>query len=772
MATVCSRCYSPLPAGVPEANCPRCLLAMAAASRTATYGGSDFVPPTPEQLAPAFPNLQIESMIGQGGMGAVYKARHRGLDRPVALKILPPQYAARPDFAARFEREARALARLSHPNIVNVFDSGRAGDFYYLIMEYIDGVNLRQAIQARAIEPAEALSIVPQICEALQYAHDQGVVHRDIKPENILLDRQGRVRIADFGLARMLDHEAVSDTLTGTHQVLGTPRYMAPEQIEGTHTVDHRADIYSLGVVFYELLTGELPLGRFDAPSARRGIDRRLDRIVFRTLEKRPDARYQQASQVKTDVEALRSNRCGMYHDDTFREYRSKTTVFGLPFYHFAQGRDPKTGKRAVAKGIIAVGEQAVGVLAIGGFAAGGIAIGGSAAGLFAIGGTSFSLLAGIGGVVLTTGLGLGGVAIGSMVLGGVALGVVAVGGSSFGLYSTGGFGRQTGPPPNFVLREIPILISVLLFSFLPLLLGLFAIGRMFGSTTDSSEDFSGTSGGNKPPRLDATASGSPSSILFSVLLPLLLFGLILFGFIAAGIGIWLFAARSIPPAPAPSIVGVEPVPSFFRTADGVLLSSEGRVPGQIPRDWNDVEYTFSGPVLSREMVIRLSLFDDIRREIDERLQRAFREADQLQVPGSIVARLHEGTSRKAWRIAIPEGEKAPYLEIEARLWADLDQLLDPRQQALLRERLHPTKTVQAVPNSLSFPGLFGFVDRGGVIEIELEGSWYRWRVESQGYHAEGTTPELPGELLRYKSMLPGDEFPGGAIEKLPSDAP
>jgi hypothetical protein len=143
---------------------------------------------------------------------------------------------------------------------------------------------------------------VRQVCDALQHAHDAGVVHRDIKPENILLDGRGRVQIADFGLAKLLGRTPIEISLTATHQVLGTFRYMAPEQIERPMSVDHRADIYSLGVVLYELLTGELPLGRFGLPSERGTVDAGLDRVVLRALEHDPGRRYQHASELKTDV--------------------------------------------------------------------------------------------------------------------------------------------------------------------------------------------------------------------------------------------------------------------------------------------------------------------------------------------------------------------------------------------------------------------------------------------------------------------------------------
>src|SRR5208282_151459 len=149
--------------------------------------------------------------------------------------------------------------------------------------------------------------IVPQICDALQYAHDEGVVHRDIKPENVLVDRKGGVKIADFGLAKILGHEPEALRLTGEGQVMGTPHYLAPEQVEHPQAVDHRADIFSLGVVFYEMLTGELPLGKFQPPSGKVQVDVRLDEVVLHALEKEPQHRYQQASQVKTDVQKITS---------------------------------------------------------------------------------------------------------------------------------------------------------------------------------------------------------------------------------------------------------------------------------------------------------------------------------------------------------------------------------------------------------------------------------------------------------------------------------
>jgi capsular polysaccharide biosynthesis protein/predicted Ser/Thr protein kinase len=306
---ICPSCHKPLPPDVPLSLCPECLMKAGLNTGTGPAGegpkGSGFMPPSVADIAKLFPQLEVLEFVGKGGMGAVYKARQPNLDRLVALKILPPTAAGDPGFAERFNREARALARLNHPNIVAVHDFGQAGALHYLVMEFVDGGNLRQIEQAGRLTPEQALVIVPQICEALQFAHNEGIVHRDIKPENILLDKKGRVKITDFGIAKMLGRPDAGAPLTGAGDIVGTPHYMAPEQIEKPRTVDHRADIYSLGVVFYEMLTGELPLGKFAPPSRKVQIDVRLDEVVLHALEKEPELRYQQASQVKTAVETI-----------------------------------------------------------------------------------------------------------------------------------------------------------------------------------------------------------------------------------------------------------------------------------------------------------------------------------------------------------------------------------------------------------------------------------------------------------------------------------
>jgi serine/threonine protein kinase len=346
----CPQCGADLPPDAPHGLCPKCVLQLGIGSQSASRPGAETTPypggataPAPADIARHFPDLEVLELLGQGGMGAVYKARQKQLDRVVALKILPPQVSSDPAFAERFRREARSLGQLNHPNVVAVYDFGQRDGLYFFLMEYVDGVNLRDMIQGGHLNPQDALAIVPRICEALQYAHEEGIVHRDIKPENILVDKKGRVKIADFGLAKLLG-KAPAATLTGAGQVMGTPHYMAPEQIERPLQVDHRADIYSLGVVFYEMLTGELPIGRFAPPSQKVQIDVRLDEVVLRALEKEPDRRFQQVSEVKTQVESI----CGVSALAMQRfgyEYRSKTTLFGLPLVHIATGFDPRTGR-------------------------------------------------------------------------------------------------------------------------------------------------------------------------------------------------------------------------------------------------------------------------------------------------------------------------------------------------------------------------------------------------------------------------------------------
>jgi tRNA A-37 threonylcarbamoyl transferase component Bud32 len=307
----CPRCGASLAGG--DELCPRCLIELGRATsepegevaRGSTRRASKRPAPPLAEIAARFPELEVVALIGEGGMGAVYKARQPKIERWVALKVLALDSSDDPTFAERFRREALVLARLDHKNVVRLFDFGERDGLFYLVLEFVDGTNLRALMKQSLLAPRDALAIVPQMCEALQFAHDEGIVHRDIKPENVLIDPKGHVKIADFGLAKLVDADARDVSLTEVGQVMGTPHYMAPEQLRGAHDVDHRADIYSLGVVFYEMLTGELPRGNFELPSRRVQVDVKLDDIVLKSLERTPERRYQHAVDIKTDVEGV-----------------------------------------------------------------------------------------------------------------------------------------------------------------------------------------------------------------------------------------------------------------------------------------------------------------------------------------------------------------------------------------------------------------------------------------------------------------------------------
>ena len=288
----CPSCGVAIPANAPQGICPKCLMAAAAVTTDAGQTGAKRPePPSLERLSAAFPQLEVIEFIGQGGMGAVYKARQKQLDRIVALKVLPPDIGGDPSFAERFTREAKALAKLLHPNVVALFEFGQADGIYYLLMEYVDGVSLGQLLRSSRVSPREALAIVPQICDALQYAHDQGIVHRDIKPENILLDRRGRVKVADFGLAKLMatgtgradtpEPAAASvtgggargvtrptDVLTDAGKVLGTPSYMVdsaeelqPEWFEGRSRVGLTAGASAPDILVQQVIARLRSLG-------------------------------------------------------------------------------------------------------------------------------------------------------------------------------------------------------------------------------------------------------------------------------------------------------------------------------------------------------------------------------------------------------------------------------------------------------------------------------------------------------------------------------
>jgi len=266
-------------------------------------------PPSVEQIAALFPHYEVLALVGRGGMGAVYRARQPGLERDVAIKLVPAEAAADEEFSARFRVEARALAKLQHPNIVSIHEIGQTSEGHlFFVMEFVDGTDLAHLIQSGELRAPQALEIVSRVCEALQFAHQHGVVHRDIKPANVLVDRSGAVKVADFGLAKLHPESGVRSSrhsLPGS--VIGTPDYMAPEQLDG-RDVDARSDIFSLGVMLYEMLTGQLPRGAWEPPSRKAQTDARLDGVVNKALQTEPERRYQQASEVRTAVDGIRTS--------------------------------------------------------------------------------------------------------------------------------------------------------------------------------------------------------------------------------------------------------------------------------------------------------------------------------------------------------------------------------------------------------------------------------------------------------------------------------
>ncbi|HYZ89843.1 MAG TPA: serine/threonine-protein kinase [Myxococcales bacterium] len=265
--------------------------------------GGDGVPQKPIP----FPQLQgfaLHERLGQGGMGEVYRATRLSDCRPVAVKVLSASLAAVPDYVRRFDREAAAMAQLDHPGVVRLLSRGRSGSHCWIAMELIDGVSLRtHAFQFRP--SARALArLLAQVAHALAYAHARSVVHRDLKPDNVLVLPDGRTKVLDFGLAGL--HSVGAEVLTQSNVAMGTANYMAPEQRKDARRADHRADLYSFGVMTYELLTGELPVGRFQ-PASRLvpGLDPTWDALVERCLEQDPAARPHSALELAHALDAI-----------------------------------------------------------------------------------------------------------------------------------------------------------------------------------------------------------------------------------------------------------------------------------------------------------------------------------------------------------------------------------------------------------------------------------------------------------------------------------
>lgn len=261
-----------------------------------------WLPPEPHEIAALFPGFEILEIVGRGGMGAVYKARQPALDRFVAIKLLPPDAAADHGFAQRFRNEARILARLQHPNIIAIHETGQTtGAHLYIVMEYVKGCDLSEVLARGPLLPGRAIEIARAICDALEVTHQQGVVHRDIKPANVLIAEDGAVKVVDFGVARL--RTAADETqLTYTGLAVGTPDYMAPEQRLGG-TVDGRADLFSLGVLLYEMLTGEVPRGAWQPPSQKAPTCGHLDSVLQKAMQADPARRQRNAAELRAGLE-------------------------------------------------------------------------------------------------------------------------------------------------------------------------------------------------------------------------------------------------------------------------------------------------------------------------------------------------------------------------------------------------------------------------------------------------------------------------------------
>jgi serine/threonine protein kinase len=248
---------------------------------------------------------QLFEILGKGGMGRVHRAKQVSLNRAVAIKVLNDDLAKHRSFIRRFEKESGALASLNSPNITSIFDRGHVEQTYYFVMEYVAGPSLRHLINRGKMEIFEIIQHVVVLCGAMGHAHKRSVIHRDLKPENVLFTEDGVLKVADFGLANIVAPDRRWE-LTRTQVSMGTVNYMAPEQRQDAKHVDHRADIYSLGVMFYEMLARELPLGRFQPPSNRcEGLDSRVDDLVLRMLDVDPDRRPQESELIAAQLESL-----------------------------------------------------------------------------------------------------------------------------------------------------------------------------------------------------------------------------------------------------------------------------------------------------------------------------------------------------------------------------------------------------------------------------------------------------------------------------------
>ena len=285
-----------------------------------------------ERKGQTIPGFTVLGKLGAGAMATVFKARQLSLDRLVAIKVLPRKFSNNSDFIDRFYAEGRAAAQLNHPNIVQAYDVGKAGEFHYFVMEYVEGSTVYdQIVQKKRFTEQEALDIIIQVGEALEHAHAKGLIHRDVKPKNIMISKSGVVKLADMGLARAISDREAAEAEAG--KAFGTPYYISPEQVRGEVNVDQRADIYSLGATLYHMLTGRVPFEGKDPNDVMRAhlknavvspdhvnpkLSAGVSEVIEMMMAKRPEERHQNTSDLLEDLKAVRTGEKPVHAQKSF----------------------------------------------------------------------------------------------------------------------------------------------------------------------------------------------------------------------------------------------------------------------------------------------------------------------------------------------------------------------------------------------------------------------------------------------------------------------
>jgi predicted Ser/Thr protein kinase len=469
---VCRFCSAKLPPYVKNDTCPECgcsidLIDNNEAADTAALDDATIKPGnfqrsgalanSSDLVGSDFGDYRLLEEIARGGMGVVFRAQQKSLDRFVALKMILEGSLASQVEIDRFKIEAQAAAHLDHPGIVQVYEIGEIDGRHFFSMALVEGESLADKIESGPMDPTQAAELTLKIVEAMDYAHQRGVIHRDLKPANILLDGKGEPKVTDFGLAKRPDRDR---DLTMTGQMLGTPSYMAPEQAGGKDITD-ATDVYALGAILYAMLAGHAP---FEGPTIidtltkvmeqepvplrqeNASIPLDLETLCLKCLEKDGGERYESAAELGAELQrfingeeilarplsafgkVMRWRRVIARNKDV--RLQSATQIAGFPLVDIAFGRDKDKGEEfGHAKGVIALGDRATGVIAYGGFARGVLAMG-----MYAIGIVSCGMFAG--GVVTAGMIGLGVFANGGLAIGYTSFGFIAIGVWAIGMFS------------------------------------------------------------------------------------------------------------------------------------------------------------------------------------------------------------------------------------------------------------------------------------------------------------------------------------------------